>query len=195
MKREEIGAIRYAIRSVDYSGPISFTPYLDGNVVNRDSNYDEKFWDMEVTKAVHGSAYLMARTRKTDFVSCMAMGHMVEMNGAHLETEQEIIQKDDYVANRIPVELGEGEEVIFYKYVSVLSSLNHDPEDMVIESVKVLAGAMAAGYDGLFEEQVKAWEEKWAHSDIMIEGDTAAQQGIRFNIFQLNQTYTGTTKG
>ena len=28
-------------------------------------------------------------------------------------------------------------------------------------------------------------------SDITIEGDTKAQQGIRFNIFQLNQTYTG----
>jgi maltose phosphorylase len=192
MKREEIGAIRYAIRSVDYEGPVSFTPYLDGNVVNQDSNYDEKFWDMEVTKAVHGSAYLMARTRKTGFVSCMAMGHMVELNGAFLETEQEIIQRDDYVANRIPLELGQGEEVIFYKFVSVLSSLNHDPEDMVINSVKVLAGAMAAGFDGLFAEHLKVWEEKWAHSDIVIEGDTEAQQGIRFNIFQLNQTYTGT---
>jgi maltose phosphorylase len=29
-------------------------------------------------------------------------------------------------------------------------------------------------------------------SDITIEGDVKAQQGIRFNIFQLNQTYVGT---
>jgi maltose phosphorylase len=50
---------------------------------------------------------------------------------------------------------------------------------------------MAAGFEGLFEEHVRVWDEKWAHSDIVIEGDTAAQQGIRFNIFQLNQTYTG----
>ena len=35
------------------------------------------------------------------------------------------------------------------------------------------------------------WEENWSHSDIIIKGDPAAQQGIRFNIFQLNQTYTG----
>ena len=32
---------------------------------------------------------------------------------------------------------------------------------------------------------------KWETSDIKVEGDVAAQQGIRFNIFQLNQTYTG----
>jgi hypothetical protein len=28
-------------------------------------------------------------------------------------------------------------------------------------------------------------------SDITIDGDVKAQQGIRFNIFQLNQTYLG----
>jgi hypothetical protein len=32
---------------------------------------------------------------------------------------------------------------------------------------------------------------KWHMNDIVIEGDVAAQQGIRFNIFQLNQTYSG----
>ncbi|MCK4853276.1 MAG: glycoside hydrolase family 65 protein, partial [Bacteroidales bacterium] len=32
---------------------------------------------------------------------------------------------------------------------------------------------------------------KWNESDIIVEGDRAAQQGIRFNIFHLNQTYTG----
>ena len=36
-----------------------------------------------------------------------------------------------------------------------------------------------------------AWTHKWQESDIRIEGDVSAQQGIRYNIFQLNQTYTG----
>ena len=48
-----------------------------------------------------------------------------------------------------------------------------------------------AGFDALFEEHRKVWEEKWEHSDVIIEGDDSAQQGIRFNIFQLDQTYTG----
>ena len=145
---------------------------------------------MEVSKAVVGSAYLKARTRKTGFVTCMAMGHMVELNGTHVEAQQEVVQKEDYVANRVSLELGQGEEVILYKFVSVLSSMNHEPEGMVIESVKVLAGAMAAGFDGLFKEHVKVWDEKWAHSDIVVEGDTSAQQGIRFNIFQLILVHT-----
>ncbi len=77
------------------------------------------------------------------------------------------------------------------KYVSVLTSLNHDPERMVEDGEKILGEAVKDGFDTLFREHIAVWENNWAHSDIIIEGDIAAQQGIRFNIFQLNQTYTG----
>ena len=36
-----------------------------------------------------------------------------------------------------------------------------------------------------------AWSRIWEDADITIDGDAAAQQAIRFNIFHLNQTYTG----
>jgi len=191
MKRDEIGAIRYAIRSVDFQGELSFTPYIDGNVVNQDSNYDEHFWDMESSKAVAGSAYLMARTKKTGFVSCMTMSYMVELNGETVLIEPEVLEKKDFVSNKLHLKLDQGEEVIFYKFVSVLTSMNHKPENMVSSGINLLIEAMSIGFDALFEEHVTVWEENWAHSDIIIEGDIAAQQGIRFNIFQLNQTYTG----
>ncbi|HRR11591.1 MAG TPA: glycosyl hydrolase family 65 protein, partial [Tenuifilum sp.] len=51
--------------------------------------------------------------------------------------------------------------------------------------------AVSKGFDKMINEQRNAWAEIWQHSDITIEGDVAAQQGIRFNIFQLSQTYTG----
>jgi len=191
MKRDEIGAIRYAIRSVDFQGRISFTPFIDGNVVNQDSNYDEKFWDMESTKAVPGSAYLMARTRKTGFVSCMTMCYTLELNGEFLQPEPDVVQKEDFVSNRLQLELGQGEEAILYKYVSVLTSMNHKAEVMVDQGIGILIEAIGLGFDKLLEEHAAVWEDNWAHSDIIIEGDTLAQQGIRFNIFQLNQTYTG----
>ena len=62
---------------------------------------------------------------------------------------------------------------------------------MVEDGQALLMEALEAGFDALFDEHVKVWENNWAHSDIIIEGDVAAQQAIRFNIFQLNQTYTG----
>lgn len=50
---------------------------------------------------------------------------------------------------------------------------------------------MTKGFETMQAEQAAAWAAKWEESDIIIEGDVSAQQGIRFNIFQLNQTYTG----
>ncbi len=191
MKRDEVGAIRYALRSVDFAGRVQFTPYMDGNVKNRDSNYGEQFWEMMGTEASTGRSSLMARTRKSGFITCMTMGYQVERNGEALKPDPEVIRRDDYVGNRVELELGEGEELTLYKYASVLTSLNHPEAKMKERGTGILDSAMEAGFDTLFEEHAAVWESNWAHSDIIIEGDTAAQQAIRFNIFHLNQTYTG----
>jgi maltose phosphorylase len=42
----ENAAIRYAVTPVNFSGKITFEPYIDGDVENEDSNYDEKFWNI-----------------------------------------------------------------------------------------------------------------------------------------------------
>jgi maltose phosphorylase len=191
MKRDEIGAIRCVIRSEDFKGKITFTPYIDGNVMNRDSNYGEQFWELAESEAGKGRAHLLARTRKSGFYTCMTMGYAMQMNGTLVGPEPEVSRQNDFVSNRVSIELDEGGELIFYKYVSVLTSMNHEKEVMAREGEKLLNEAMDAGFDTLFQEHSAEWEEKWAHSDIVIEGDTAAQQAIRFNIFQLNQTYTG----
>ena len=63
---------------------------------------------------------------------------------------------------------------------------------MVSEAKKTLKKVSELGFDALLEKQKQAWEKIWDKADITIEGDVAAQQGIRFNIFHLNQTYLGT---
>jgi len=191
MKREEVGAIRYGIKSLDYSGRISFTPYIDGNVVNRDSNYNEHFWEIEESEATAGSGYLVAKTRKSGFVTCMTMAYELYLNYDPVDPLVELINNSDFVGNTVMKEIAAGDELVFYKYASVLSSLNHHPSQMKWIGKEILSEARNIGFNGLFEEHARIWENNWAHSDIVIEGDTAAQQGIRFNIFQINQTYTG----
>jgi len=55
-----------------------------------------------------------------------------------------------------------------------------------------LAKATQAGFSQLLSNQKKSWAKIWDMADITINGDVKAQQGIRFNIFHLNQTYLGT---
>ncbi|MGB6037882.1 MAG: glycosyl hydrolase family 65 protein, partial [Cryomorphaceae bacterium] len=56
---------------------------------------------------------------------------------------------------------------------------------------EALTQAAEKGYEKMLQEQKDAWAKRWEMNDIVIDGDISAQQAIRFNIFQLNQTYTG----
>ena len=68
---------------------------------------------------------------------------------------------------------------------------NHDKNNLVTAAREVLDTVLRLGYDALLNRQIKDWKDIWEMSDITIDGDVEAQQGIRFNIFQLNQTYLG----
>ena len=51
--------------------------------------------------------------------------------------------------------------------------------------------ALKAGFIDLCKENIAEWNKIWECSDIVINGDVKSQQAIRFNIFQLNQTFNG----
>ena len=78
-----------------------------------------------------------------------------------------------------------------HKFAGYTVDRNHDKDQLVAAASTVLDKATALGFSSLLETQKEAWAKVWDMSDITIEGDVKAQQGIRFNIFHLNQTYSG----
>ncbi|WP_106770031.1 glycoside hydrolase family 65 protein [Paenibacillus faecalis] len=189
--RHEIGSIRYAVTPLNFSGQLTFTPYLDGDVKNKDSNYDEKFWLEVFKEAGQGTAALTIKTKKLDFHVTSAMFYEIEKNGEKVKLDVEVIEREKFAGNRVTVQANTGEEVTLYKYVANVTSRDHAPERLVETARDILNTAVQLGFDKLLSEQAAAWGEKWKESDIVIEGDISAQQAIRFNIFQLNQTYSG----
>jgi maltose phosphorylase len=192
MAHGEIGAIRYAITPINFSGKALLSIYVDADVVNKDSNYDEKFWEEVYKEASEGKAIVTAQTKKTFFHVTTGMWYVVESEGKKVNYGRiNIEQREKFAGNIIQVDLVEGKELVVYKYAAILSSENHPKDQLVAACNKVLDEAFSKKFDKLFEEHAKVWEHKWEECDITIEGDIAAQQGIRFNIFQLTQTYTG----
>ncbi|WP_321515610.1 glycoside hydrolase family 65 protein [Marinifilum fragile] len=187
----EVGAIRYSVTPLNFDGKIGFTPYVDADVTNEDSNYDEQFWNVLQAKSMKGEAYITAATKKLDFHVCMSMKYEVLKDGQKVDLNPALTENAKYVANTVEVDAEQDQEISIYKYAAVLSSLNHSKTDIASDALSVVEAAQAKGYGALLEEHVNAWADKWDHSDIVIEGDIAAQQAIRFNIFQMNQTYTG----
>jgi maltose phosphorylase len=188
---DEIGAIRYSITPLNFDGRILIQPYVDYDVSNQDSNYGEKFWEEVSRHCESRKAYITARTRKTDFHVCTGMKFTIVQNGVKAYFEAKPLERDKYVANAVSVLGTKGKETVIYKYAAVVSDLNHERATLMERCAETVAAAYQKGFDQLVAEQAEAWATKWSESDIKIEGDVAAQQGIRFNIFQLNQTYTG----
>jgi maltose phosphorylase len=187
----EVGAIRYNLIPINFRGTLAVTGYLDGDVSNEDANYNEKFWD-EVSKQIKGlRALLISKTRKLDFLVSEGMEMNIFRNGIQSVLNPVPVKRNKYVACKASVNFSPDDQITIYKYAAVLSSLNHPPAKLKENTYKVLDMAVAKGFEQLMSEQAAAWAEKWEKSDIVITGDNAAQQGIRFNIFQLNQTYSG----
>jgi maltose phosphorylase len=191
MSEPDAGVVRYSVKSVDYEGAVDFNVYLDSDVRNEDANYGKKFWKEVSREAGAGTGILISRTMKTDFHVATGMCYEFCKNDKVLSIKPSVISREKYVANAFMVKIKAGDSLVLTKFVSVVSSLNI-PKDKLPDKVKIrLKEITLKGYDKLFSLHKKEWEKVWDASDVKIEGDIAAQQAIRFNIFHLNQTYTG----
>ena len=191
LARRETGGIKYSLKLIRGSGQCNFEIYLDGDVRNEDSNYDEKFWE-PLNSRVNGSfGLLTTRTRKTGFVVSTAMQSEILLNNQPVDISLSGRCTENRASVFGKVDIKESDELTIIKLASVYSSRDHPEEKLEKLAFDNCRLAQQAGYDELKKEQLIAWDEKWRHSDIKIEGDVSAQQGIRFSVFQLNQTYSG----
>jgi maltose phosphorylase len=191
MHRREIGAIAYSVSALNFSGEMEISPYLDFDVQNEDSNWEEKFWEEVDVKVASQKGTITARTKKLGFVISTSMRYELFQDSIPRTLYPDSSIAYNQLSNSFKIELEQGSTYTLYKYVSILSSLNHKVSELGVKADEAASLARRAGYEKLRVEHVDAWRQKWETSDIIIEGDEEAQQGIRFNIFHLHQTYTG----
>ncbi|MCW5520599.1 glycoside hydrolase family 65 protein [Aureitalea sp. L0-47] len=188
---DELGIINYEVTPLNQSADIVFSPYLDGGITNEDSNWDDKFWDTISVSEENDQAFIRSMTMKTEFHICTYMQSQVLVNGAEQSVSSTSETKEQYVQLNYAVSVNSGETATLRKFAGYTVSLQHKPDALVDAAKKALETGIDQGYDALKASQAKAWATIWDMADIAIAGDVKAQQGIRFNIFQLNQTYLG----
>lgn len=190
MDLDEVGVIKYEITPLNGDAEIVFKPYVDAGVHNEDANWEEKFWEPVAVKHTGNSGYVTARTFKTHFEATTFMHSALSLDGNDLGLSPEkIASTEDRLEFTYTAKTAKGSTTAIVKFGGYAVSLNHD--DTFIGAENAIDRAQQKGYDGLLADQAASWASIWEMSDITIEGDVKAQQGIRFNIFQLNQTYSG----
>jgi maltose phosphorylase len=187
---DEVGVINYEVTPLNSDAKIAFKPYVDAGVHNEDANWEEKFWEPLDVKNSANEAFVTARTFKTHFTATTFMQNSLSLNGKSLDLSPSHVETSkDKVAFTYEVSASKGQTATIQKLGGYTVSMNH--KDTQSAAQAVIAKALLVGYDQLLNNQIDAWAKIWEMSDITIEGDVKAQQGIRFNIFQLNQTYLG----
>lgn len=192
LKYTEVGAIRYSVTPLNSNLKISITPYLDAGITNEDSNWDDQFWEiLEVTSSDKNSAVITSQTCKTNFHVATGMRHKFFVNQQEVAVEINCQIQEKKVFQEATFNVVTNQTVTIEKYGGYAVSTNYPKAETKQAIEKALKEVSELGFQNLLEQQINDWKEIWEMSDIEIEGDLKAQQGIRFNIFQLNQTYSG----
>ncbi len=192
LTHDEVGAISYAITPLNRAAKIQFTPYIDGGIKNQDSNWDDQFWDIQSIQEHGEQAFLLAKTMKTNFHTCTFMQSQLFSNEDLLDLKASVEQTETSASISYEKQVEKDEIFSIHKYGGYIVDRNHDKDQLLPVAQSVLKNATDIGFDTLLNLQEEAWAHIWEMADIEIKGDVKAQQGIRFNIFQLNQTYLGT---
>ncbi len=180
LRYDELGTLRYEITPITTEATIEIESYLDSGIKNSDANWDERFWNTLEISSEDNFATILAETKKTRFKVHTFMQNDLFIDNEALSITPKENKKENYIGLQYEVKVKQNQTFRIEKYGGYSRSNDYStlPKSIAL-------------FDNLLEKQKEDWAAIWETSDIVIEGDEKAQQGIRFNIFQLNQTYSG----
>jgi maltose phosphorylase len=189
---DELGVIHYEVKALNQDAKIVFKPYIDAGITNEDTNWDDKFWNILDIQNQGNSSFTVSKTLKTNFTACTFMHNTILVDDKNTHSSPSHTEKSaTKIESSYVISALKGQAVAIQKFGGYTVSTNHDENKLVEAAQNVIAKANDLGYETLVQNQIDAWAKIWEMSDITIDGDVKAQQGIRFNIFHLNQTYLG----
>lgn len=190
LAEKELLCIRYSV-TPSFAARVVMRPYLDGNVRDLGSNYEETFWDLLCEEEGEDGVALLTKTKENPFgTPRFAVSAAMSCWAENLEMDKREM-RSGYVESVYTGQVEAGETASLEKYVLCFTSRDYEQKVLTTMALRAASHARERGYEELRDAHTAAWRERWAGCDVTIEGDEAAQQGIRFNLFQLLSTYSG----
>lgn len=192
--QKELFDLRYEVQNMsEKSVNVEFISAIDSDVKNEDSNYDEKFWQVQDKGATEDASYLVGKTKPNNYdVPQFTIGVQINHQTTMKSGTPEITETE--VANYFEEELAANDSLSFEKRAIIVTSRDFDEVQLKEKASEISSKIKNLSFEDLVDAQTKAWAERWEMADVEISGDDAAQQGIRFNLFQLFSTFYGEDK-
>ena len=184
--------IRYKVTPLNFSGNLKFISAIDVNVENHTRKTNPlvdygpfgKRLANDYIDSIKDELYYEGITLNSELsIACGALNKISSEN---------FIRKNfkNYELCGVSYEFyaKENKEIILDKFIAYSTSLDMNCEKLHGFIKAILSDAEEQGYIEAEREQKEYVEEFWRTADVIIEGDDALQQGIRFNLFHLMQS-------
>ncbi|MBC8059157.1 MAG: family 65 glycosyl hydrolase [Clostridiaceae bacterium] len=186
MNKSNEGFQRITFEPINFSGDIDLIMALDFGIVH--TTKEKNYWNVIKKEASDHQAAIIGETLTSN---------QRIFSGFRLLSDK-IINKWVYedekiIGYKFSLLLKEGETSVIDKIVSnvVLKDTLKDNEYLWGLGLNTVLEQSNKGLDIALEENKAYWTNIWDRLDIQIHGDEKNQQGIRFCIFQMQQTYHG----
>jgi alpha,alpha-trehalose phosphorylase len=197
--RPSVAAIDYAVTVVDGAAPVpvpvepAINARVRNQVVSDDPRVGTHLHDGAL-QTVHREASgtwgaVVQRTRVTRLAIAAAAQHVVRCDGEGAPVARtSSVAGEDGVALTVESALGLGQTLRLTKLLGYCTPLDPPEDELVACARDAIEAVGPGGFDTLAGEQRAALDAFWAASDVVLDGDGALQQGVRFNLFSLFQS-------
>lgn len=204
---EHVGAIRYRVTADEQDLHQDIDVAVWSSINTAEGNYNVMHWETVDQGHLGDLIWLHSETRKTAIQLAQTMSFQIDA----INFRKEVLDSDIAPGIRFYGTLTPGASFTTEKIVVMYTSRDvEDPVQRAQEHHQQITGKTtipqqthAHGdlfleapppsanqpephpYDTLLAKHKAAWRQLWQRIDVIIEGDTRAQPGIRYNIYQL----------
>lgn len=190
MTRKNLLCCRYRVTPLNFSGKITVTRLVDGDVRNSTEKTNAR-----IDYGPYGQ--VMRETARRFFRNGCLLEHEVNRTKFHLVTglavqadmsaSCEPVERPAAVGSALLFNVSCGQPVCLDSWVCYAASTDTPEENLQELTLSCLEKACKDGWDTLEQEQAAYYAAFWKRADIRIQGDDRLQQGIRFDLFHLLQ--------
>jgi len=149
--------------------------YLRGGINGHVDNLGLRHWDVREQSSQPDGVFLKARTR--------ASAIEVEMAAQFSQDANWVCDADGQPTMVLTTAISEGEAWTVTKYLALASSVETVTPPVCVK--QLVTELSVKDWDELVQSSRQVWSSIWEVSDVVIDGDPAAQLALRYNLFQL----------
>lgn len=192
-ENKHLAAISYEVTPLNFHGKIKIISALNGNVSNLTTENDPRVGSsfdgsvFSVKDAIIEKSFgaLTQNTKHTKFTLVCAMENEIKTKGSY---KLENIVADSRVEAHYIIDGEKNKKISLSKYISYITSRDYEEEALLSKAREVVNKSKKDGFNLISKTQRDFLLKYWNKADVVIKGDLALQQGIRFNMFHLLQS-------